>query len=272
MFPTIEIFGKAIDAYALFNTLGAFVVLLYNLSQYQQKTMILSKYSCFILTEKRKKRELLSKVVFFAIAELIVITIIQGMIANTVNSIWAKLITKNNANYFGNIYFFMPLFLLACALLAIPPLKQLDYITPGFCLNLVFAKIACFCTGCCFGHEIAGSFYYSVSRHRCEIPIQAIELLIALMMFFVLRAYQKRNRHPGSVFPIYMILYSATRFLTEFMRDDFPSLWHGLSIYHFQCLAGVLLGLLALVFVVKKANSIGFLTEGLPGIQKFLHM
>ena len=68
-------------------------------------------------------------------------------------------------------------------------------------------------------------------------------------MFFVLRAYQKRNRYPGSVFPLFVVLYSGTRFCTEFLRADFEPLVWRLTTYHFQCLAELLLGVIELLLL-----------------------
>ena len=268
MLPYIEIFPYTINCYDVFTYMGAVILLLYNFSQARQKRSLLSGYSLALLEKNRGRQTLLAKETFYVVAELLLVTILVAAIGSGCNGLWAKISTNNRANYFGNIYFLPPLFVLVSRVLRIPPCKQLDYCTPGISLALVSAKIGCFCAGCCFGFPMEGSFYYNYDQKEYQFPIQLVEGAVALALFFVLRAYQKRNRYPGSVFPLFVVLYSGTRFCTEFLRADFEPLVWRLTTYHFQCLAGLLLGVIELLLLRKFTVRISAWEDSLQTIKK----
>lgn len=254
MFPYIKIFSNEIGVYDVFSCLWALTMLVYNLAHIREKRAILGGLSLELLQKNRGRRTKLAEESFYIWIEILLVTVIVVGAGTCVNSLWARICTRNRANYFGNIYFLPFLAVLAFRFLRIPPLKQLDSCTPGIALALVAAKLGCFCAGCCYGFAMEGSFYYNYDREEYQFPIQLLEAGVALAIFFVLRVYKKRNRYPGSVYPMFMILYSATRFCTEFLRADFAPLVWRMNIYHFQCLAGLLLGL-AEFFLLRKYTA-----------------
>ena len=75
-----------------------------------------------------------------------------------------------------------------------------------------------------------------------EFPAPFLEAGVALLLFIVLFTFRNRFKK-GTIFPIYLIAFSAIRFFTEFVRVE-PAVFMGLKTYHFLCIAGVVLGLI----------------------------
>lgn len=244
MLPYLTIGSQEISLYDLFNTLGVIAAYLFNLFLYRRKSHVLSTYSRLWLQKHPK-----CSAAIFIVVETILLSYIQFYLGGFCNSNWAAFLNGGGANYFGLVYFSPPLFLLVCMLLRINPLKQQDLITPSYAVALSFAKFACFLHGCCQGKPWIHGIYF-VMRRRFEFPAQLLEMAVALVILYILIYKLRRPRIPGSMFPTYLILYSATRFFTEFTRDGDVVLL-GLQTYQIQCVVGVLLGVIWLL-VIKK--------------------
>ncbi len=247
--------------YDMFNNISALAFFLLSLLQIKKRKTILSPMFQKALG-KPHRTKLFSRPEFYAFLETLIIVLFVMPAGVFVNQMWATIITKNAANYFGSLYFLPPLMFLWLALWKFSPLKQLDLWAPCIAIQLFFAKIACFLTGCCYGKELSGGFYYSNLRNRYEIPVQMIEAVVALMIFVILLVYNKKKKTTGTTYPLFILLYSSMRFITEFIRDDFPEIFFGMSIYHIQCLIGIVYGIFLLIFVVKFASNKRIFTEG----------
>jgi len=228
--------------YGLFNTLGTVAMLIFNLFLItKRKDMAGGRLRRWAAKhrEQGKSGVLYSETLWITV-ESILISSFQALPMMLMNGPFGKLV-GTGANYFGALYT-IPFFLIAfLLLLGLDPAENIDMIVPAYPLTLVFVKIACFCAGCCIG--IACEFgipnMYSGIK---EFPTQLLESAVALMLFFVMLRIQKTAK-PGTVFPIYMILYSGIRFFTEFLRGEANEVWI-LKRYHFLCLIGVLLGII----------------------------
>jgi len=112
----------------------------------------------------------------------------------------------------------------------LPWWKTADACAPGIALGNFFGRQGCFAAGCCWGkptdlpwavrftelgHEITG-VPVGVGLH----PTQLYESFSMLIVFVFLLWLHKRRRFSGQVILFYALLYSAIRFLIEFVRDD----------------------------------------------------
>lgn len=247
------ILGSYEELYDILNVISFFVLLIFNLTQLKSKKNNLSKIS--LIFQKKmmknnkisKKRKIFSSDIFLATIETIIISCVQYLPTTILNWKFGKLL-GTGANYFG-LLFFIPYILLGfCMLFKIDPWKQIDLITPAFPVALSVAKIACFCAGCCRG--IACSFgVYNSYTQVIEFPIQLLEAGVALLIFIFLLFWRKRAK-TGTVLPAYMIIYSTTRFFTEFLRGE-PNVFWGLKTYHILCIIGVIVGIVEL-FAIKR--------------------
>lgn len=170
--------------------------------------------------------------------EVVALSCFQYISALLLHTPFGKL-AGTGANYFATLYFAPVFMLLGCLLLKLEPFSQIDLITPAFPLALVFVKISCFATGCCDGiywaHGLPNAF-----TGVLEFPVQLLESGLALVIFIFLHRNRRRMK-PGTVFPVYLTVYSATRFFSEFFRAD-PNVVGFLKTYHILCLIGIALG------------------------------
>jgi phosphatidylglycerol:prolipoprotein diacylglycerol transferase len=114
--------------------------------------------------------------------------------------------------------------------------KTADAFAPGIALGQAIGRQGCFAAGCCWGkptslpwgvhftklgNEITGVPTVDATGAPLHLhPTQLYESLATLAIFFFLLWLHKRKRFSGQVILFYAVLYSITRFLIEFVRDD----------------------------------------------------
>jgi len=132
-------------------------------------------------------------------------------------------------------------FFLACRFRRLPALAIADLFAPALALGHAFGRVGCFLAGCCHGRP-AGQNLFSVifTNPACEVdpallgvplyPTQLLEAAGNLAIFFLLHRALAKKFRPGAVLALYAALYSAQRFLIEFLRGDDRGVLHlGLS-------------------------------------------
>jgi phosphatidylglycerol:prolipoprotein diacylglycerol transferase len=114
----------------------------------------------------------------------------------------------------------------------LPVGRTLDLMTPAVIVAHAIGRVGCFLNGCCYGRPTQlplGVLFpgHPFPRH----PTQLYEVLALLAFVWILLKAEKILRHPGSLFGVYLVLYSGWRFWVEFLRGD-HSLWLlGLTVY-----------------------------------------
>lgn len=241
--------NTGIQLYGFLPIWGALAVFVYGLIRIRDKAQLQSRYLgrlCRYFQEK-DKGWILKNNNFWLGFEILLIAAVQTQFVGGVNT-WFGSVVGTGSNYYGTLFFWPFGMLLLFLLLGIrEPLRQLDLITPGYPLFLIFVKLACFCQGCCRGVESPYGLY-NYGTFAKEIPVQLLEAWAALWLF-VLFACIRKYVKPGRMFPLYLISYSAIRFFTEFLRCEKSVLWI-LKTYHLLCIAGVLVGLAELLVVI----------------------
>lgn len=105
-------------------------------------------------------------------------------------------------------------------------LEMADLCAPGLALGYAITRIGCFLNGCCYG--IATSLPWAVRFYEDPLsgtltppshPTQLYAMAANLLIYIGLVAVDKRRRFTGHVFLSYLVLYSAYRFLIEFLRN-----------------------------------------------------
>ncbi len=246
-----------IRLYDFFGSLVIYVVIIFNLTQLKKKKAFLGNVSNFYIDLSKKHGNgriaaFFSNKTFWAVIETLIISFFQIYFVGLLNSFFGENV-GTGANYFG-LLFITPLILFViCHLLGIDIVKQYDLITPAFPLALIFVKLACFCQGCCWGVEWEHGLY----NHRTgnvEFPVQLVEMFLALLIFIFLMFYRKKAK-PGTMYPVYMITYSATRFFSEFFRRE-ENVFGPLKTYQLLCIAGVVIGIVELLLANKYHEDI----------------
>ena len=237
---------------SILGTASFFVLLIFNLSQIKYKKLMLCKISKFLQSYFSKSKTLSSNT-FWAVIETIIISCIQYLPVSFLNFKFGELV-GTGANYFGLLLFIPYILLFFCFLVHITPFKQIDLITPAFPLALIFVKLDCFFAGCCRGIQTSLLGLYNHNSGLIEFPAQLLEAGIAFSIFVFLMFWKKKSK-TGTMFPTYLIVYSATRFFSEFLRCE-PNVFLGLKTYQVLCVIGIVVGLIELILVNKFRNII----------------
>ena len=111
-------------------------------------------------------------------------------------------------------------------------IRKMDFIAylnlcmPSVALAQGFGRIGCFFAGCCYGLPTNGAFGITVPEgslcpiHEPVIPTQLIMSLGDFALFLILyKVYENEKLRPKTG-ALYLILYSAGRFMVEFLRGD----------------------------------------------------
>lgn len=248
-----------IRMYDLLNYVSFIALIVFNLTQIKTKKANSGNLSVFI-KDRVLKLQSSGCLWFFAILELLLVSIFQGGFIGVINEAFGDAL-GSGTNYFGTLFFGPIILFLWFYIVGVNPLKEMDLITPAYSLRLIFAKLACFCAGCCSGKACSWGLYFP-DNDAVLFPTQLLEGLVALIIFVLLLIYRKKAK-AGTVFPIYLIIYSATRFFTEFTREEDAVFWI-FKQYHILCLVGIVIGLIWLVIAKKYSYKIIRLYERAP--------
>lgn len=247
--------GKLVWLFGVLNSVGVIMVPLYGLLRYKEKKALLGRVSrsAMAYLASKRCRGPWTSVTFWVIVETLLVSAAQHYFAGYMNSPFGDLF-NTGANYFGLLLVAPFLVGLVCFLLKIDYLAQYDLITPAYPLALIFTKLACYCAGCCRGFAWDGGIYNPITK-LTEFPAQLLEAAMALVLFFVME-YCRGKLKKGTMFPVYMMVYSGTRFFTEYTRCE-PRVFFGcLKTYQVLCLAGVLVGALEYFLVCRYHVSV----------------
>lgn len=193
---------------------------------------------------------------FWATLEMLLFTVLEINIQPYINRNFGILV-GTDGNFFGLTYF-APFILGALFLLFWQnPLKSMDLFAFTIPLMLTSNKIGCFFAGCCNGVWWPGGLYnYAARSRREEVPIQLVEAACAVLVFVFLVVYSKKNkkRKDGDLYPLFVILFSGLRFISEFWRDD-KLVWFNFRYYHLFCAIGIVYGVIMLILVNKYSDK-----------------
>ncbi|MDP3791460.1 MAG: prolipoprotein diacylglyceryl transferase [Candidatus Omnitrophota bacterium] len=135
-----------------------------------------------------------------------------------------------------------------------------DLLAPFMALAQSIGRIGCFLNGCCYGIPAHKDYPLGVIFPQEPIlrhPAQIYESITMLIVFLVLRRWQKSRHFKGEIFLGYAMLYSLSRFLIEFLRGDNPKIFIGLTIA--QVISIMILPVCAIILIVRfslwKKNS-----------------
>lgn len=241
-----------LDLYYILVLVGTAFVLIWNLCQVKKMKQIPSVLSKTLIQYTRTKNEKIPIETIMAVFELLIITLFQYILAGEYN-IWFGKIIDMGPNYFGTSLIGPFIIAAVCLILRIDIIKAYDLIAPSYAFGLIASKFGCFCSGCCRGIEWEHGLY-NYQSERVEVPVQLIEMGLALCIFVFLLLIRKKAK-PGTLYPTYLILYSSTRFFSEFLRHE-PEVLGPLKVYHLCCLAGIVFGIVFLIIALLFADKI----------------
>jgi len=115
-------------------------------------------------------------------------------------------------------------------------LKTLDLLVPFVALGQAVGRVGCLLNGCCFGKASKFGLYFPVFD-QVLIPTQLYSSLLMLLIFIILRFMQDSPHSPGAILYSYLFLYSLKRFFIEFLRNDSPRIFYGLTLFQLLSLS-----------------------------------
>jgi phosphatidylglycerol:prolipoprotein diacylglycerol transferase len=151
---------------------------------------------------------------------------------------------KDGHSLFGGLAF-CALILLVVSRISptVPFWSTADAFALGVPLGLFFARIGCHLKGCCWGIPIQeGHPFHGLSvkllKNQLLVlhPVQLYSAAAAIAIFFTLLTVRGRQKIPGLLAVLFVLLYGSARFFLEFFRGDSQALFAGLSLSQWICL------------------------------------
>ncbi|MFH1305032.1 MAG: prolipoprotein diacylglyceryl transferase [Candidatus Omnitrophota bacterium] len=115
--------------------------------------------------------------------------------------------------------------------------KITDLMAPYIVLGQAIGRIGCFLNGCCYGRIVQRAGITFPQEAVMRFPTQIYSSLFLLLLFMFLLWVRQKRSFDGSVFMMYIIIYSVFRFLMEFMRGDEYMTLFGMRLSQVICIA-----------------------------------
>jgi len=133
-----------------------------------------------------------------------------------------------------------------------------DLLAPGVVLAQAIGRVGCTLNGCCYGIEtsLPWGVVYTHPKSLAPLgvavhPTQIYEIIYLLIIFGVLFSLRGRFKPDGSLFLIYLSLYSLWRIGIDFIREGAPLLF---GLHQAQIIAIIVL-LIAVPVLALKARG-----------------
>ena len=145
--------------------------------------------------------------------------------------------------------------------------KKIDFIPyfdlamPPVIIAQGFGRIGCFLAGCCYGAGTDawyGVIFPPSSVSPSGIPLIPTQLISSAGDFiigFILIAVSRKNKTPGRIGAMYMLLYGTGRFIIEYFRNDPRGTVGTLSTSQFISVFTVLAAAVILFKISKKSGA-----------------
>ena len=130
-----------------------------------------------------------------------------------------------------------------------------DLIAPGLILAQFVGRIGCTINGCCYGTEcsLPWAIIYTNPNSLASLgiathPTTVYEMIYLLIIFGVALKLKGRLRPDGSLFMVYLSLYSLWRLGIDFLRNGTPFL---LGLHQAQVISIIVLAITIPLLVLK---------------------
>ncbi len=249
--------NTGIQNYNLFSYIGTLAVFVYSFIFFKERRTLISYRSKKIVYAIAVKNKKLGRFVenFFTLLgcgfsygiSFALIVLFNGSLGLALGTV---------ANYFGSALPLAFVAFFASVLFGANPLKQMDFFAPAVALHLTFIKIGCYCAGCCHGIPWSGGPRNELYNFQEQFPVQLVEsacaAFIAIGLLIYLRKFAKK---PGLGLPLFLLLYSGTRFFSEFLRAE-ENVLGPFKLFHLFCIMGFLLGVIEIFIVLSMGDKI----------------
>lgn len=153
---------------------------------------------------------------------------------------------------------------LFCRIRKVPFWTYFDLVIPSVALAQAFGRIGCLLAGCCYGLKTEGPFSIVFTESNFApngvplLPTQTISSGLNFIHFLILLWFSGRAKAEGQVSSLYIILYSAGRFVLEFFRGDLERGSVGtLSTSQFISIFAFIAGIVLFAICTVRGKKIG---------------
>lgn len=119
-------------------------------------------------------------------------------------------------SFYGAVFLVPMMFLAVAPILRISYSRLMDLCAPAECIMLVLMKVLCILDGCCGGMLL----WTTESGTEVFFPSQIVELINAAVLCVALLWISRKEKQQGLIYPWYLLLYGATRFVLNFFREQ----------------------------------------------------
>jgi phosphatidylglycerol---prolipoprotein diacylglyceryl transferase len=161
----------------------------------------------------------------------------------------------------GGLVFYGGLLGGAIGMILIARVRQLniyrlgDAIAAPLALGTAIGRIGCFLNGCCYGIAAKAPWGLDFFGKGRYLPTQLIEMVWALVMFGIIFFWLEKKvkfKTDGSLFLIYLALYSFGRFFVEFIRYNS---WRLFGVLSFAQLISIVVFVVSVYFIIRKLQK-----------------
>lgn len=170
---------------------------------------------------------------------------------------WAILkVWEGGLSFYGALALCLPLVVLVARRRGLSLTRLGDLLALGLAAGYPFGRIGCFLNGCCYGLPTAGWWgvafpFDGIVRH----PTQLYSVGFGVLIFLILWTARRRKPFDGYLMMMYLVLYSAYRFVIDFWRVSPPSLVQGLTLGQAVSLAVIAVSVLILWRLSKQKGN-----------------
>lgn len=225
MIPNFELFGKTFSPYMLFALAGILITLWFSYSKAKKHalnevsmlyTFLISAVGIFIGMHLLYGITMYEHIIYF-FSHLDEITSFSVFIDRMA-------VIFGGSVFYGGLLGGLFVGMLCYKKMKLTPLYA-DIAACSIPLFHFFGRLGCFFTGCCYGIECDIGIVYHYHPDELvngitRFPIQLVEALFNLVLFFVLLMLLKKGRRHGRLLSIYLLSYSVFRFFAEYLRGD----------------------------------------------------
>ncbi len=130
-----------------------------------------------------------------------------------------------------------------------------DMVAPGIILAQAIGRVGCTINGCCYGAATSLPWGVVYTNSSCLAPLgvaihptQPYEVIWNLIVFGVLLKLRGKLKPDGSLFLLYLSLYSLWRLATDFLRVGTPFLF---GLHQAQVIAIIVLAIAILLLAMR---------------------
>ena len=136
-------------------------------------------------------------------------------------------------------------------------LKLMDITVIPLALGLMLGRIGNFINGELVGRVTDVSWCFRFPNHDgCRHPFQLYESVKNLVIFFILWHLNTKNLKKGTLFGVFLVMYSTLRFFIEFVREPDVQIGYlyGLTMGQILNIIMFIAGIIWLYFVNKRSS------------------